>query len=201
VLLLFAPEVRESVLIFLPDGIAHVEAAPQEPPAVPVRTGGRGVESLTSRLQSRIPLQPYLIISTTDNTFRLMAGQMVIREGVASTGSYIRLETERGDRWTFHTPRGQFRIQGKVKNPVWIRPDWSFVEEGRPVPPANAPERYERGVLGDFALSIGNGYLIHGTLYQRLLGLPVTHGCVRLGDDDLEAVYGALDIGSSVYIY
>jgi len=31
--------------------------------------------------------------------------------------------------------------------------------------------------------------------------MPVTHGCIRLNDDDLEAVFNALSIGSKVYIY
>jgi len=43
--------------------------------------------------------------------------------------------------------------------------------------------------------------MVHGTLYQRFLGRPVTHGCVRLGDDDLEAVYRNLEIGGKVFLY
>jgi L,D-transpeptidase YbiS len=50
-------------------------------------------------------------------------------------------------------------------------------------------------------MSLGDGYLIHGTLYQRQLGMPVTHGCIRLGDEDLEAVFQSLSVGSRVYIY
>jgi L,D-transpeptidase YbiS len=42
--------------------------------------------------------------------------------------------------------------------------------------------------------------MIHGTLYQRLIGLPVTHGCIRLADDDLEAVYKTLAPNSKVFI-
>jgi len=42
---------------------------------------------------------------------------------------------------------------------------------------------------------------VQGTLYQRLIGSPVTHGCVRMLDDDLEAVYKSLPIGSKVFIY
>jgi len=60
---------------------------------------------------------------------------------------------------------------------------------------------YEYGVLGDYALSLGQGYLLHGTLYKRFLGLPVTHGCIRLNDEDLEVIYKNLDYGSKVYIY
>jgi len=66
---------------------------------------------------------------------------------------------------------------------------------------ANHFTRFEYGVLGDYALSLGDGYLIHGTLYQRFLGLPVTHGCIRLNDENLELVYRSLQVGSKVYIY
>jgi L,D-transpeptidase ErfK/SrfK len=55
--------------------------------------------------------------------------------------------------------------------------------------------------LGDYALAIGDGYLIHGTIYKRFLGMPVTHGCVRLNDEDLEVIYNTLNIGSKVYIF
>ncbi len=59
----------------------------------------------------------------------------------------------------------------------------------------------ERGVLGDYALGFGNGYFIHGTLYTRLLGRNVTHGCIRVGDDDLKVVFNNAQIGTKIYIY
>jgi L,D-transpeptidase YbiS len=153
------------------------------------------------RLDGRLPRDPYILINTSQNRLYLKQGSQVLREAVCSTGSYKELESPDGRRWFFTTPRGRFRILGKQENPVWIKPDWAFVEEGEPIPPKNAPERYEEGSLGLYAMSFGNGYLIHGTLYQRLLGRSVTHGCVRLGDDDLEAIYGVAKINTLVYIY
>jgi L,D-transpeptidase YbiS len=55
--------------------------------------------------------------------------------------------------------------------------------------------------LGAYAMDLGDGYLIHGTLYQRALGLSITHGCVRLGDADLETVYRKVRVGTPVYIF
>ena len=52
-----------------------------------------------------------------------------------------------------------------------------------------------------FGLYLGDGYIIHGTIFQTLLGRPVTHGCVRLGDEDLKYVYGAIPVGARVYIF
>ena len=162
----------------------------------------RTVALLQRRVNRLTPYDPYLIIDTSENLIFLMKGKRLLHQGVCSTGSYIMLKSADGsEKWIFKTPRGRFRIQGKIEDPVWRMPDWAFIEEGLPVPDADSHERFETGVLGDYALSLGDGYLIHGTLYQRFLGLPVTHGCVRLGDKELEIVYRSLHVGSKVFIY
>ena len=160
------------------------------------------ITRLERRLASFIPTQTYLVVNTIDNRFYLYRNRKLMREGFCSSGSYTLLKTEDGEKeWIFKTPRGRFTIQGKITHPVWRKPDWAFVEEGLPIPSATDPSRYEYGVLGDYAMSIGDGYLIHGTLYKRLLGMPVTHGCIRLNDEDLKEVFNALSVGSKVYIY
>ena len=159
------------------------------------------IKKLRKDLNNLTPRSGYLVVNTSENTFRLYAGGKLIREGICSTGSYTLLTDGTEKKWYFKTPKGIFKIRDKKTNPVWKKPDWAFIEEGLPIPPANHPSRFEYGTLGDYALSLGDGYLIHGTLYQRFLGLPVTHGCIRLGDDDLKAVYQGLKIGSYVFIY
>jgi hypothetical protein len=162
----------------------------------------KDVQRLSRKFASLTPGQSYLVINTTDNRFFLYRNKKLVREGFCSSGSYTRLSTAEGNRhWIFKTPKGQFWIQQKITKPLWIRPDWSFVEEGLPIPPPNDESRFEYGVLGDYAMSLGDGYLIHGTLYKRFLGMPVTHGCVRLNDEDLEAIYNTLNIGSKVFIF
>ena len=161
----------------------------------------RDVQRLSKKYASFTSGQSYIVINTTDNRFFLYKNKKLIREGFCSSGSYTMLKTEGERKWIFKTPKGKYWIQGKITSPVWRRPDWAFVEEGLPIPPENHPSRYEYGVLGDYAMSIGDGYLIHGTLYKRFLGMPVTHGCVRLNDEDLEAIYNTLSIGSKVYIF
>lgn len=160
------------------------------------------ITRLERRLASFIPTQTYIVINTVDNRFSLYRSRKLVREGYCSSGSYTLLKSVDGEKeWIFKTPRGRFTIQGKITHPVWRKPDWAFVEEGLPIPGPTDASRYEYGVLGDYAMSLGDGYLIHGTLYKRLLGMPVTHGCIRLNDDDLEAVFNALSVGSKVYIY
>jgi lipoprotein-anchoring transpeptidase ErfK/SrfK len=162
----------------------------------------RDIQRLSRKYNAYTSGQSYIVINTTDNRFFLYRNKKLIREGFCSTGKLTMLKTENGKKvWVFKTPKGKRLIQGKTTNPPWKRPDWSFIEEGSPVPPKDDPSRWESGVLGDYGLSMGEGYLIHGTIYKRFLGMPVTHGCVRLNDEDLEVVYKTLNIGSKVYIF
>ncbi len=162
-----------------------------------------GVDSrrLLHQLAGETPHGVYIAVDTIANRLYLKRGDSVLREAVCSTGTGGVLEDPAtGRRWVFDTPRGAHRVQAKTKNPVWNKPDWAFIEDGLPIP-KSAAERVDTYSLGSYALYLGDGYLIHGTLYQRLLGRSVTHGCVRLGDDDLEAVFNAAPIGTRVYIY
>ena len=161
----------------------------------------KDLQKVSKKLSSFTPTQPYIIISTTNNRFYLYQNKKMIREGFCSSGSYILLMTDHDQKWIFKTPKGKFKIQSKTIDPVWKKPDWAFVEEGLPIPSANDDSRFEYGVLGDYALYLGDGYMIHGTIYKRFLGMPVTHGCIRLNDDDLKIIYKTLDFGSKVYIY
>jgi hypothetical protein len=115
---------------------------------------------VTQKLNAFTPVQPYIVISTTNNRFYLYQNKKMIREGFCSSGSYTLLLTEGSQKWIFKTPKGKFRINSKMIDPVWKKPDWAFVEEGLPIPSANDDSRFEYGVLGDYALDIGNGYMI-----------------------------------------
>jgi lipoprotein-anchoring transpeptidase ErfK/SrfK len=158
-------------------------------------------ERLTKKIIGRRPKEPYLVIDTGNNRVTLRQGDEIIRDMLASCGSGNVLEdTASGRRWVFDTPRGEHRIKSKVTKPLWIKPDWAFLEEGKPIP-TNSAQRAEPGAMGDYALGIGNGYFIHGTLYKRMLGRNVSHGCVRLGDEDLALLYQKVPIGTRVFIF
>ncbi len=159
-------------------------------------------ERLEGRLEKLMPKEPYIVVNTTLNHIYLRKGEDVVLDGICSTGSNTELMTTDGKKkWFFSTPRGVFKVRRKMEKPVWVRPDWAFIEEGEPVPGPNAPERFEEGVLGDYGLYLGNGYLIHGTLFQRFLGQSVTHGCIRVGDEDLAQIWQAARVGTPVYIF
>ncbi len=201
--LLFSPVLREWAFAILPESkfamqmrTSDVKKLQQEAQRLEKR-----VANLRRKFELLTPRAPYLVVNTSENRIRVMSGAKILHEGLCSTGSYVLLKAADARQWIFVTPRGMFQILGKKARPVWAKPDWAFIEEGLPVPPPGSPERFEAGVLGEYALELGEGYLIHGTLYKRMLGMPVTHGCVRLGDEDLRVVYQNLQIGSKVFIY
>lgn len=158
-------------------------------------------ERLQAALRRRVPRGSWIVIDQTHNRLRLMRGEETVLEAPCSAGSGMVLkEGAKGRVWVFDTPRGRFEVLSKTENPVWKKPDWAFVEEGEPIP-KDPGDRLEYGSLGEYALYFGNGYMIHGTLYERLLGRPVSHGCIRLGREPLRVVYRSAPLGTPVYIY
>jgi lipoprotein-anchoring transpeptidase ErfK/SrfK len=69
------------------------------------------------------------------------------------------------------------------------------------VPPVATRQRHYDKVLGKYRLELGNGYGIHGTDEPDKLGQSVSHGCVRLGDADIEKLYQIANVGDTVIIY
>ena len=158
-------------------------------------------ERLQAVLRQRVPRGPWIVIDQTHNRLRLMRGDETLLEAPCSAGSGMVLkEGAAGRVWVFDTPRGRFEVLSKTENPVWKKPDWAFVEEGEPIP-TDPEDRLEYGSLGEYALYFGDGFMIHGTLYERLLGRPVSHGCIRLGSEPLRSVYKSAPLGTPVYIY
>jgi L,D-transpeptidase YbiS len=177
-----------------------------EPPLVESKASLRTLQArykaLSNQLAQLMPNQPYILVDTARNRLYVKRQEEIVLDAVASTGSGTILVKpgEGNNQWVFDTPRGEFLVKSKLTNPTWIKPDWAFVEEGLAVP-QNAADRAEQGVLGDYALGFGKGFFIHGTLYTRLLGKNVTHGCIRLNDNDLKGVYKLARVGTPIMIF
>jgi L,D-transpeptidase-like protein len=69
------------------------------------------------------------------------------------------------------------------------------------VPPVGTNQRRYEGVLGTHRLNLGNGYAIHGTNQPNSIGRAVSHGCVRVRNEDIDKLYEMVPVGTPVYIY
>lgn len=69
------------------------------------------------------------------------------------------------------------------------------------IPPFGTTQRKYSGVLGTNRLNMGDGYALHGTNEPNSIGTSVSHGCVRLRNEDIETLYQMVPVGTVVYIY
>ena len=69
------------------------------------------------------------------------------------------------------------------------------------IPPFGVNQRRYKGVLGTRRLVLGDGYGIHGTNAPETIGRSVSHGCVRLRNEDIETLFEMVPVGTPVYIY
>jgi lipoprotein-anchoring transpeptidase ErfK/SrfK len=69
------------------------------------------------------------------------------------------------------------------------------------IPPFGTTQRKYAGVLGTNRLNMGDGYALHGTDEPNSIGTSVSHGCVRLRNEDIETLYQMVPVGTPVYIY
>lgn len=167
------------------------------------RTGGRGLILDEPLLAVDVP---YVLVHLATNRVHLMDGVRSIWSAPAATGNGFRLAGA-GKRWTFTTPKGLFRVRRKEKDPIWVAPDWYFVERGLRVPADNAPSRRIPGAMGNTAIYLGDGIAIHGTTAPALVLNPdperrrVSHGCIRLTNESARELYHLVEVGTPVLVY
>lgn len=80
--------------------------------------------------------------------------------------------------------------------------DEHLVFDGRVfIPPVGTLNRRVTESLGDFALDLGGGYLIHGTSDESSIGQASSHGCIRVREDDLVWLFENVPVGTRVLIH
>lgn len=182
--LLAAGSARGQALPTAPAAVAHgTEPPPAAAPTLPSPVAGR-----------------HVVVSLYEHRLYVVENGRVHWSAVIGTGTGTRLAGA-GQTWDFSTPRGMFRVQVKQKDPVWFLPDWYFVERGERVPPPDSPLRRREGELGTSALFLGEEIAIHGTDRPELLGDDVSHGCIRVTNEDARRLYHEVEIGTPVLIY
>jgi L,D-transpeptidase ErfK/SrfK len=103
----------------------------------------------------------------------------------------------------FQTPIISSSVVAKLEKPAWYPPR-SIREEHRvernEILPAMVPPGPDNP-LGEYAMLLdSDGYLIHGTNKKIGIGMQVSHGCIRLYNQDIERLIGITPIGLSVKI-
>lgn len=71
------------------------------------------------------------------------------------------------------------------------------------IPPFGSPQRMVPDALGPVKLSLGDGYLIHGThrYNEQSIGDAASHGCIRMLNADVDLLKEMVKVGTRVTIY
>jgi lipoprotein-anchoring transpeptidase ErfK/SrfK len=176
---------------------ATCAAAQQPATTLPIRAGGAllGVPRIREAAEER-----QVRVSLEEHRLYVVERGRVVWSARIGTGTGEVLEGA-GRFWDFSTPPGRFRVHRKERDPVWILPDWYFVERDEPIPPLDSPQRRLEGALGAAALYLTEEIAIHGTDQPELLGDAISHGCIRMSNEDVLRLYEELEVGTPVIVY
>lgn len=100
------------------------------------------------------------------------------------------------------TPLGLTHVIQKIRNPTWYPPEsvrLEHLKNGDPLPKIVRPG--PDNPLGAFAMRLDirpGDYLIHGTNNPLAVGMPVTHGCIRMYPEDVAALFPTVPVRTPV---
>ena len=104
----------------------------------------------------------------------------------------------------WNTPLGKTRIVDKRKNPLWYPPESvlkEHAERGDPLP--KVVKAGPDNPLGAYAMRLDihpGAYLIHGTNNPIAVGMAITHGCIRMYPEDIEALFPLVPVNTPVWL-
>jgi lipoprotein-anchoring transpeptidase ErfK/SrfK len=133
-----------------------------------------------------------------------MPGTIVIRTGerrlyyYVGSGEAIRYPVgvgRAGMQWA-----GTAYIDGKYIRPAWTAPA-SIRRDYRKLPSV-VPSGSSHNPMGAAAMTLSGGgeYAIHGTNAPGTIGGFVSHGCIRMFNEDIMDLYGRVSIGTRVVV-
>ena len=138
-----------------------------------------GMLLLLSLCTSVAHAKPEIVLNIPEYTLRLIDGKTPLKQYEVAVGTPIE-----------QTPVGKFAVTLKEVNPTWY-PASGFVDK-TPVPPG--PDN----PLGSRWIEFAPGFGIHGTYKVWTVDYPVSGGCVRMYNPDVEELYSLVDIGTPV---
>lgn len=118
---------------------------------------------------------------------------------------YLVLPQQRAISYPIGAPMGDARWSGETYvSEKRVNPSWTPTPEMRaenPSLPAYVPGGHPKNPLGVRAMYLGKSlYRIHGTDAPWTVGQEVSHGCIRMFNQDVADLYQRVPIGTRVVV-
>lgn len=145
-----------------------------------------------------------LAVSVKDQKMALIERGQVVRVYGVSTSKFGLGDTQNSNQ----TPIGEMRVAKKIGGGM---PPGMVFKSRRPtgeVLRPNSPGRdpivsrilWLNGTENKTTNAYGRYIYIHGTPEERLIGSPVSYGCIRMRSMDIIDLYGRVSVGTSVRV-
>lgn len=136
--------------------------------------------SYANPAQNKIqPSKLHILINTAVPWLRLYDGDTIIAAYPVAVG-----------KPSSPTPSGNFTVQEKIVDPTWIDPDDTSIQI----------DSGSQNPLGYRWLGLGGNYGIHGTNNPNSIGYHVSHGCIRVQENNIEKLFSETPVGTPVKI-
>ncbi|MFZ1219313.1 MAG: L,D-transpeptidase [Chthoniobacterales bacterium] len=148
--------------------------------------------------------EPSLVVSVPDQTLALVEGG-VVREKFSVSTSKFGL----GDKSnSYATPLGSLEIASKIGGNAPLGTVFKSRQPTGEILAPNAPGRdpivtrilWLRGLERENARAYSRGIYIHGTPVEKLIGRPVSYGCIRMRSKDVMRLYSTVRVGTKIEI-
>jgi len=137
--------------------------------------------------------------SSTYLLLRRAERRLYVISGDGETPPHIETFPVAVGRKEYETPTGRFAVTDKSEDPPWVEFDWndpSRTIRTIPTGPENPLGRRWIGFTAAYGWQIG----LHGTPQPELIGQAVSHGCVRMRNEDIMKIYGRVTVGTPVIV-
>jgi lipoprotein-anchoring transpeptidase ErfK/SrfK len=189
-------EIKGEILVEAPEEAPKRKSDPIPPLAIPL-SDAASLARIPDDLIERKGLQ--LVLDRKHHQLLVLNDGQMTRRFPAAVGT---------TGW--ETPAGRFRVFEKVKEPVWTHPvSGDLVDaESKGNPLGSRWIGFYRdcngrsGWDGEQYLDI-NGCTVagfHGTPYRWTVGRAVSHGCVRLYEENVQEVFDLVRVGTQVTV-
>lgn len=141
------------------------------------------ISEIELEFTSEIPMGNFIIINKNNNTLYYVKKKKIVKRYPVATGKSPE-----------YTPEGKFTMVTKYVNPAW-----GGAGRSKPIKGGAPNNPLGKRWMG-LSIKGGGTYGIHGNSNKSSIGKYISLGCIRMYNEDVEALYNIINKGTPVWV-